>query len=161
MTEETIGLILIVAIFALFATIACIVLAKLNRMRKVQDRIMLFFREAGSLDAAMQLAEEHAALQNELRALREELAALQEKQRTCFDRVNIVRYYSAGEKEAKMSYSVGISNANEDGLVITGLHYRSGVNMYFKQVREGVGDFPLSEEEKEAVGRNQVSKVRN
>ena len=49
---------------------------------------------------------------------------------------------------------------NEDGLIITGLHYRTGVNMYFKEVQDGVGDYPLSKEEKAAVSRSKVSKVR-
>ena len=37
--------------------------------------------------------------------------------------------------------------------------YRNGMNLYVKQIEDGVSDYPLSDEEKEAVSRSKVTKI--
>jgi len=93
--------------------------------------------------------------------LQQQIDALSEKQRKCFDRVEIVRYIADGEQNVRSSYSVGLTNEDKDGLVITGLMYRNGMNLYVKKIDGGVSEYTLSEEEKEAIGRNKVAEVRS
>ena len=88
-----------------------------------------------------------------------EISVLQDKQSKCFDRAKIVRYHATADNEAKLSYSVGLSNDNGDALVITGLQYRQGCNMYYKQVKEGIPDFELSQEEKCSIDRTNAADV--
>lgn len=154
-------LIIMAAFFVLFLIVTCFVVLRLNKLKRAQDQLLSLFGRDEMAEDVLKLAEDYGSVKRDIRQIQKDLVLVQEKQKSCFDRVNIVRYYAAGESEAKMSYSVGISNENEDGLIITGLHYRAGVNMYFKEVQDGVGDYPLSKEEKEAIGRNKVSKVRN
>lgn len=158
-TSALILLILVAAIFFVFLAVCFFVLKQLNKVKKTQDKLFQLFPDPESVDALMKLAEEHQSLSRQTNALQREVSDIREKQKACFDRINIVRYCAAGENGAKMSYSVGLTNSNEDGLVITGLHYRNTTNLYFKEVHEGIGDFPLSSEEKEAVGRSKISKV--
>ena len=73
--------------------------------------------------------------------------------------MSVVRYFAADKNEGRASYSVGITNANKDGLVLTALMYRNGMNLYVKQIEDGVSDYPLSDEEKEAVSRSKVTKI--
>lgn len=160
MTTEILILTIMIAIFALFLVITGFVVVRLNKIKKTQDKLLLLLGDEDEVGKVLKFADEYGRTKRDIFQLQRELAQVQEKQKSCFDRVNIVRYYAAGESEAKMSYSVGLSNENEDGLIITGLHYRAGVNMYFKEVREGIGDYPLSKEEKEAVCRSKVSKTR-
>ena len=89
----------------------------------------------------------------------ERLSELERKQESCLDRVDIVRYFASDKNEGRSSYSVGITNAKKDGLVLTALIYRICINLYAKNVNEGVSDYPLSEEEKEAVSRSKVTKI--
>ena len=91
-------------------------------------------------------------IKSDLKDVHKEISVIQEKQNKCFDKVKIVRYHTTADNEAKLSYSVGISNENGDGLVITGLQYRQGCNMYYKQVKEGIPDIELSQEEKNSIG---------
>ncbi len=160
MTTNMLVLIIMIAIFVLFLVITGFVLIRLNKVKRTQDKLLSTLGDKDSVGDILKFADEYGRTKRDIFQLQRDLAHVQEKQKSCFDRVNIVRYYAAGESEAKMSYSVGLSNENEDGLIITGLHYRTGVNMYFKEVRDGVGDYPLSKEEKEAVSRSKVSKVR-
>lgn len=161
MDTNLIVLIIMAAFFVLFLIVTCFVILRLNKLKRAQDQLLSLFGRDETVEDVLKLAEGYGSVKRDIRQIQKDLMFVQEKQKSCFDRVNIVRYYAAGESEAKMSYSVGISNENEDGLIITGLHYRAGVNMYFKEVQDGVGDYPLSKEEKEAIGRNKVSKVRN
>ncbi len=160
MTTNMLVLIIMIAIFVLFLVITGFVLVRLNKIKRTQDKLLSILGDEDSVGEVLKFADEYGRTKRDIFQLQRDLAHVQEKQKSCFDRVNIVRYYAAGESEAKMSYSVGLSNENEDGLIITGLHYRTGVNMYFKEVRDGIGDYPLSKEEKEAVSRSKVSKVR-
>ena len=84
---------------------------------------------------------------------------LEKKQENCLDMVNVVRYFASDKDEGRGSYSVGLTNAKKDGLVLTALMYRSGMNLYVKKIEEGVSDYPLSNEEKEAIARSKVTKV--
>ena len=98
-------------------------------------------------------------IKSDLKAVHKEISVIQEKQSKCFDKVKIVRYHTTADNEAKLSYSVGLSNENGDGLVITGLQYRQGCNMYYKQVKEGVPDIELSQEEKNSIDRTSAGDV--
>ena len=98
-------------------------------------------------------------IKTDLKAVHREISSLQDKQSKCFDKVKIIRYHTAAESEAKLSYSVGLSNDNGDALVITGLQYRQGCNMYYKQVKEGIPDFELSQEEKCSIDRTNAADV--
>ncbi len=160
MDTDLIVLIVMIAIFILFLVVTGFVLVRLNKIKRTQDKLLSLFDNEESVEKVLSFAEDFGESKQNIARLQRDFVQLREKQKSCFDRVNIVRYYAAGENEAKMSYSVGLSNENEDGLIITGLHYRAGVNMYFKEVRDGVGDYPLSKEEKEAVSRSKVSRVR-
>ena len=103
--------------------------------------------------------EEERELKRELKAVRHDIMELREKQSRCFDKVKIVRYHTTADNEAKLSYSVGLSNEKGDGLVITGLQYRQGCNMYYKQIKEGVSDFELSQEERISLDRTNAGDV--
>lgn len=98
-------------------------------------------------------------IKSDLKDVHKEISVIQEKQNKCFDKVKIVRYHTTADNEAKLSYSVGISNENGDGLVITGLQYRQGCNMYYKQVKEGIPDIELSQEEKNSIDRTSAGDV--
>lgn len=98
-------------------------------------------------------------IKSDLKDIHKKISVIQEKQNKCFDKVKIVRYHTTADNEAKLSYSVGISNENGDGLVITGLQYRQGCNMYYKQVKEGIPDIELSQEEKNSIDRTSAGDV--
>lgn len=110
-------------------------------------------------DLMYDIIEENDYTKKELKNIKRDLIDIKEKQSKCFDKVKIVRYPSTSENEAKLSYSVGFTNENGDGLVITGLQYRQGCNMYYKQLKEGIPDYELSEEEKTAINRSNVENV--
>lgn len=132
---------------------------EVSSMKKRQLRLSEKLSGQRAEDLMYNIIEEEDYIKKEVRSIRRDLTGVKEKQNRCFDKIKIVRYPSTSENEAKLSYSVGLTNENGDGLVITGLQYRQGCNMYYKQLKEGVPDYELSKEEQSAINRSNVQDV--
>ena len=148
------GVLLIIAFIMIY-----LLYGKLNRIQKKQLRLDEKLSGKKAEDLLYDVLEEEKELKRELKAIRHDIMELREKQGRCFDKVKIVRYHTTADNEAKLSYSVGLSNEKGDGLVITGLQYRQGCNMYYKQIKEGVSDFELSQEERISLDRTNAGDV--
>ena len=150
-------------VLGLLLMISFVIIYKLYRevssMKKRQLRLSEKLSGQRAEDLMYNIIEEEDYIKKEVRSIRRDLTGIKEKQNRCFDKIKIVRYPSTSENEAKLSYSVGLTNENGDGLVITGLQYRQGCNMYYKQLKEGVPDYELSKEEQSAINRSNVQDV--
>ena len=150
-------------VLGLLLMISFVIIYKLYReissMKKRQLKLSEKLSGQRAEDLMYNIIEEEDYIKKEVRSIRRDLTGIKEKQNRCFDKIKIVRYPSTSENEAKLSYSVGLTNENGDGLVITGLQYRQGCNMYYKQLKEGVPDYELSKEEQSAINRSNVQDV--
>ncbi len=63
----------------------------------------------------------------------------------------LVRYNAFGDTGGHQSWSLALLDATQSGVVITGLLGREETRMYVKQLRDGVPDRELSDEEAQAV----------
>ena len=139
-----------------------IILFLYNKLIKIQKNQRIIDEELAG-DSAEQLLlrciYKQDAISHEIEIIKNDIEKLEEKQMHCFDKLSVVRYPASSEIGPKLSYSVGLTNEVEDALVITGLHYRQGLQVYFKQVKEGVSETELSDEEKSVVRRNKAEYV--
>lgn len=150
-------------LFGILLIICFIIIYKLyKKVNKLQKKQLLLndkLKGQSAEDLLYDVLRDGIEIKTDLKAVHREISSLQDKQSKCFDKVKIIRYHTAAESEAKLSYSVGLSNDNGDALVITGLQYRQGCNMYYKQVKEGIPDFELSQEEKCSIDRTNAADV--
>lgn len=151
-------------IFLSFILIFCFVVIyklykKVDNLQKKQ--LILNEKLSGQSveDLLYDVLREEIEIKDDLKSVNRSISQIRDKQKKCFDKVKIVRYHTTADNEAKLSYSVGISNEDGDGLVITGLQYRQGCNMYYKQLKNGVPDIDLSQEEKCSIDRTSASEV--
>lgn len=148
------GILLIICFICIY-----LMYSKINDMKKRQLKLSEQLAGRNAEDLLYDVMEEESGIKREIQSVKSEISNLKEKQNKCFDKVKIIRYHTTADNEAKLSYSVGISNENGDGLVITGLQYRQGCNMYYKQIKEGVSDYALSVEEQRSLDRTNASDV--
>ena len=148
------GILLIICFICIY-----LMYSKINDMKKRQLKLSEQLAGRNAEDLLYDVMEEESGIKREIHSVKSEISNLKEKQNKCFDKVKIIRYHTTADNEAKLSYSVGISNENGDGLVITGLQYRQGCNMYYKQIKEGVSDYALSVEEQRSLDRTNASDV--
>ena len=153
---------LILLVLILINSVLVIILfQKLSKVRRSQSVLTELFSGETVEELLYKVLVQQEEIANQEVVLKKEILRLENKQRKCFDRIGLIRYSASQDNNAKLSYSIGLSNENEDGLIITGLHFRNGVNIYYKQVTEGVSDIELSEEEKKVLSRTKVDKVYN
>ncbi len=157
-------ILIIAAVIAVLLFAVCLILTVIamkrtikteNRMKELKKELVRTRNTVNSGNMVFETVEQ----QEQFDSIKERLSVLEEKQESNLDRVEIVRYFASDKDEGRSSYSIGITNAKKDGLVLTALMYRNGMNLYAKNVKEGISDYPLSEEEKEAVSRSKVTQI--
>jgi hypothetical protein len=65
--------------------------------------------------------------------------------------VGIVRFNPFENSGSNQSFSIAFLNEEGDGVVISSLYSREKVNIYAKPIKNSNSEYPLSEEEKEAI----------
>lgn len=82
----------------------------------------------------------------------------------CCQKVGIVRYNPFEEMGGNLCFAVAILDAENTGIVINGIHSRTGTFTYAKPVELGVSTYILSKEEQEAIDKaktNAYQAVKN
>ncbi len=94
-------------------------------------------------------------VENEINALKEKTDILTKNQRKSFDKIKVVRYSSnLPDGTETTGYSIGITNQDNDGIVLTGTEQQDGGTMLIvKSVKGGVSKVPLTPAEDCAVQR--------
>lgn len=90
-------------------------------------------------------------LRGDLEKISKELKELEEKNEFHIQKVGMVRFNPFQEIGGNQSFSLALLDANDNGVVITGLYTREGSRVYGKPIKNGQSEYLLSEEEKEAI----------
>lgn len=85
------------------------------------------------------------------RQVEQRVSALEGQIPLCVQRVGLVRYDAFEDVGGQQSFSVAMLDAQQNGVVLTGVYSRSDVRVYAKAIRQGHPSHPLSEEELKAV----------
>lgn len=78
---------------------------------------------------------------------------MQKNMQFCCQKVGIVRYNPFEEMGGNLCFAVAILDAENTGIVINGIHSRTGTFTYAKPVELGVSTYILSKEEQEAIDK--------
>lgn len=68
-------------------------------------------------------------------------------------KISIVRFNPFGDTGGDQSFVLAVLDANNSGYVITSIHGREGTRVYVKPIDDGKSKYPLSDEEKRALGQ--------
>ncbi len=83
----------------------------------------------------------------ELEALKKEHVALQKQVDGCIQNVKVNRYDAFEAMGGEMSYSILMTNARDEGIILTSLYGRDSSRSYAKDVKQGKSSYKLAEEE--------------
>jgi hypothetical protein len=95
--------------------------------------------------------------QEDLAKVQKKLTDLSEEGKFHIQKIGLVRFNPFREIGGDHSFSLAILDGNSTGVVITGLHTRERTRIYMKAIRNGKGEYELSDEEKKAVIKAQKS----
>jgi hypothetical protein len=83
----------------------------------------------------------------------ENIEKLSKSARKDFDKMEIVRYSSYPDDENDTSFSIGITNMEKNGIIITGLQTPIGTKVLVKKIKNGKADDELTPEELTVINR--------
>lgn len=98
-------------------------------------------------------------LEERLESVSRKIDNLKKEGKFSIQKVAMIRFNPFSEAGGDQSFSIALLNANDDGIVITGLFARNGNRVYAKPVKAGISDYSLSDEEKEAINKAKKSKT--
>lgn len=82
-----------------------------------------------------------------------------EDNRLHIQKIGLLRFNPFKETGGDQSFILALLDANDDGLVLSGLYSRAGMRWYAKKIKNGKGiEHTLSEEEKESI--RQAAKLK-
>jgi hypothetical protein len=125
-----------------------------RRARRLDRRLASLTRgsDGATLEAVLQNHLDRLfRVSEELDELSARGAVLEATGRRALQRVGLVRYNPFEDTGGNQSFALALLDAEDDGVVISSLHARSGTRVYAKAVFSGRSDGALSAEEAEAL----------
>lgn len=81
------------------------------------------------------------------------LKELKEENKKNLQKIGMVRYNPFQESGGEQSFSIAVLDGNNNGFVMTSLHYRESNRVYAKPIEQGKSKYQLSKEELEAINK--------
>lgn len=95
----------------------------------------------------------------EIKDIKKEIGNIHELDKFHVQKMGMVRFNPFRETGGDHSFSIAFLDETDSGLVLTGIHTRERTRVYMKEIKNGKGEFELSNEEKKALSKAQ--KTRN
>jgi len=93
-----------------------------------------------------------------IKTLRKEIERIDKEGAFHFQKLGVVRFNPFDEMGGEHSFSLGLLDDRDCGVIITGLHTRERTRVYVKSVKNGKSTIELSREEKKALKLAQKKK---
>ena len=143
-------LLAVVVLFLIMLVLFITTRSKMSALQKKYD----FFTEGKEAN----INEVLTATLNKLHETQAELAALQAKHdklheqvQRCVQNVKLVRYDAFDAMGGEMSYSMLLTDAHNNGVLLTSIYGREESRCYAKDIANGKSGYPLAEEEQKLL----------
>jgi hypothetical protein len=110
-----------------------------------------FFKKKKEPENLKEVLKEFNQLKKEFDKILKEFEILKEKEKFNIQKVGIVRFNPFKEVGGNQSFSIALLDGKDDGVVLTSLYTREGNRIFAKPIKNGNSEFPLLDEEKEAI----------
>lgn len=155
LTQEMIWILfagLAAAVIVLF--ILCIILfVKINTQKKRYDFFMgINRRPTYNLETKIEEYFETAKkIESEYAKLLDMVTDMDKTDQSKIQKVGLIRYNPFDEMGGNLCFALALLDGNDNGVVLNGIHSRTGSFTYAKPIEMGVSTYMLSEEEMKAV----------
>lgn len=145
------GIMVLVLVFLLFFCI--LLLVKIKNQKKRYDFFMGTNRRPSlNLETTIQkYYQDVKEIEKKYEQLVDMVNDLDETMKCNIQKVGFVRYNPFDEMGGNLCFAVALLDGNDNGVVINGIHSRTGSFTYAKSIEMGVSIYTLSEEEKKAI----------
>nr|WP_294681033.1 DUF4446 family protein [uncultured Anaerotignum sp.] len=155
LTQEMILILLgVLAVAVIVLFILCIVLfVKINKQKKRYDFFMgANRRPTHNLETKIEeYFETSKEIESKYAKLLDMVTDMDKTDKSKIQKVGLIRYNPFDEMGGNLCFALALLDGNDNGVVLNGIHSRTGSFTYAKPIEMGVSTYMLSEEEIKAV----------
>ncbi len=145
---------LFIAAYALILILIILVIVqtvKLNKLSKKYKKFMLG-KNAKSLEKdIIGLYEDNKFIKASAEKNKNDIRTLYKKLQSTFQKVGIVKYDAFNQMGGQLSFSLALLDENDNGFILNCVHSTEGCYSYTKEIKNGMCEISLGDEEKEAL----------
>lgn len=139
------------AILFLLLIILIVQMIQFNKLKKKYNTFM-GGKEAKTLEEKLdKIIEENKYIRDLSEENKKDIKRIVKEKELCFNRVGIKKYDAFKQMGGNLSFSVCLLNERKDGYIINSVHSSEGCYTYIKEIKSGLCELELSNEEKEAL----------
>ena len=147
---------IVVVLFVLALVLAVISIVALLEVVKLKKRYEQFTggKKHAEYTLETQFDEYHKsakAMEERYNKLADMVRDIDKNMEKCVQKVGVVRYNPFDEVGGNLSYAVALLDSGNNGVILNGIHSRTGSFTYAKPVELGVSEYVLSAEESQAL----------
>lgn len=145
---------LFIGMFALIIILFIIMITQIVRLSKLTKRYKKFMggKNAKSLEKdIVGLYEDNKFLKTSMEKNKKDIQMLYRKFGGAFQKVGIVKYDAFKQMGGQLSFSLALLDENDNGFILNSVHSTEGCYSYTKEIKGGLCDISLGDEEKQAL----------
>lgn len=148
LTYLFIGAFAAIILLLLIVIVLCVNLGKLSKRYKK----FMGGKNAKSLEKdIMGLYEDNRLIKASMDKNRKDIENLYRKLEGTFQKIGIVKYDAFGQMGGQLSFSLALLDENDNGFILNSVHSTEGCYSYTKEIKNGLCDISLGDEEKRAL----------
>lgn len=148
LTYLFIGAFVAILLLLIIVIVLCINLEKLSKKYKK----FMGGKNAKSLEKdIMGLYEDNRLIKASMEKNRKDIENLYRKLGGTFQKMGIVKYDAFNQMGGQLSFSLALLDENDNGFIINSVHSAEGCYSYTKEIKNGLCDISLGDEEKKAL----------
>ena len=145
---------LFIAAYALILILIILVIVQTVKLNKLSKKYKKFMggKNARSLEKdIMGLYEDNRLIKASMEKNRKDIENLYRKLGGAFQKMGIVKYDAFNQMGGQLSFSLALLDENDNGFIINSVHSAEGCYSYTKEIKNGLCDISLGDEEKKAL----------
>ncbi len=145
---------LFLGIIVAFLIILIVLIVQVVKLSKLSKRYKKFMsgKNAKSLEKdIIGLYEDNKFIKTSIEKNKKDIHMLYHKLEGAFQKVGIVKYDAFNQMGGKLSFSLALLDEENNGFILNSVHSTDGCYSYTKEIKNGLCDISLGNEEKEAL----------
>ncbi len=145
---------LFIGAFAAIIVLLIIVIVLCINLGRLSKRYKKFMggKNAKSLEKdIMGLYEDNRLIKASMEKNRKDIENLYRKLEGTFQKIGIVKYDAFDQMGGQLSFSLALLDENDNGFILNSVHSTEGCYSYTKEIKNGLCDISLGDEEKKAL----------
>lgn len=145
---------LFIGAYAMILILLFIAVVQTVRIGKLSKRYKKFMsgKNAKSLEQDIEgIFEDNKFIKTSTEKNRKDIQALYRKFESAFQKVGVVKYDAFSQMGGQLSFSLALLDENDNGFILNCVHSTEGCYSYTKEVKKGICEISLGDEEKKAL----------